>query len=189
MVACTPNCLLPYQEGSDAPCDLSDVWCDFAAKIDANLVSLASVAARTVNVPMAVVSMSSPLTLGLYEWTDLPFDQVLVDVGDMVNLDVSQFGVFARIPDALYTYSMHVEAETTDVATELRCRAYVGPFRTLEGFSEGASTLSPYEMAIYMNHLYRPAGYPLHFAVEAIGGAGVVTVNSAILSVAWAVDE
>lgn len=190
MVACTPNCLLPYQEGTDRPCDLGDVWCEFAEKVDANLVSLSEVVQRTVNIPMAVVSATELLTLAVGESSNLLFDQVLADTDDMVNLDVSQSAVFPRRPGTLYTYSLHIEAETTDAATELRSYAYVGDVTDLGGFGKGASTLSPYTIAVYMNNVVRSNGVdPLYFFVDAIGGAGVVTITSAVLSLAWTADE
>lgn len=94
MVAETPIYDLPYQEGSDPPCfgpgtgcdNLTSVWCDFVALVEAQLDTFDSIAGRTATaIPMAKITVEGTWTGGVCG--AIPFDTVLFDTDNMVDLN------------------------------------------------------------------------------------------------------
>jgi hypothetical protein len=91
MATCTPVYGFTYAVGSDAPCDIDDTLCAFAAEVEAELDRIDTVVDRTVDsVPMAQVRMTLttayPSNPGGGTPAVVAFDTVDVDTEDMVNL-------------------------------------------------------------------------------------------------------
>jgi len=88
VVACTSDFGLPYQECSDPPCDLAQVWCDLVNLVEAELLAGDDVVARTSTaVPLAMIHYEPDVAVAL-GGGEVPFDTVLADTDDMVDLTV-----------------------------------------------------------------------------------------------------
>lgn len=94
MVAETPIYSLPYQEGSDQPCfgpgtgcdNLTSVWCDFVALVEAQLDIFDGFVGRTATaIPMAKLTVEGTWTSGVCG--TVPFDTVIFDTDGMVDLN------------------------------------------------------------------------------------------------------
>lgn len=113
MATCTPIYGLPYIIGSDAPCDQSETWCDFAAAVETQLDRLDLIVARTNTViPMAKVSLSLPQALS----STLNFDTVDEDTDDMVDFSESPRFIFAR-RTGIFRVRFYTEVGTTGSAS------------------------------------------------------------------------
>lgn len=112
MPTCTPIYGLTYPIGSDAPCDQSETWCDFAAAVEAQLDRLDLIVGRTdTAIPMAKVSISLPQALA----SQITFDTVDEDTDNMVDLSESANFIFAR-RTGLYRVRFYMEVGTTGSA-------------------------------------------------------------------------
>lgn len=90
MPTCTPIYGLAYPIGSDAPCDVDETFCEFAAQVDALLQGFESSLNRTARtIPMAKVSNAIAQALS----GNIVFDTEEVDTEDMVDLSSSNLGV------------------------------------------------------------------------------------------------
>lgn len=102
MVACTPDFELPYQQGTDRPCDLSEVWCLFADVVEAQLLVVDNIVNRTaVGVPFAKIlqlnEFVSPYD-GAQNLAGIPFDAIAADNDNMVDLPADPFHIYPRRP-------------------------------------------------------------------------------------------
>lgn len=102
MVACTALGL-PYQEGTDAPCDMSEIWCLFADAMEAYSVGIQNIVNRTaVAVPMAKAAKniveSYTYNASGEQGNFIAFDGVIVDNDDMANLVADNSRIFPRRP-------------------------------------------------------------------------------------------
>lgn len=136
MTACTPIYQLPYQTGSDRPCDAPDVWCDFAADVEAQLDTFDAIVDRTVDaIPMAQVRLTAPYTFDSSLISGpVPFDTVDVDTANMVDLATSPFLItlprFGR-----YGASFHLTIATIPVTNSVTAviadgTTFMAPFDT-----------------------------------------------------------
>lgn len=122
MVACTTDFDLPYQEGTDRPCDLPEIWCRFADLVEAQLLVVENIVNRTaVGVPFAKVTKTSTTTYPIpaLPGTDMfavQFDSVVVDNDNMVDLSSDPLHVFVKRP-GIYQVDAVIVASTSVVAT------------------------------------------------------------------------
>jgi len=94
VASCTADFALPYQECSDSPCgdprspcDFSTLWCDFVGLVEDQLVLGDDVTARTAAaVPLAVIHYEPTVPVAIA--ASIPFDTVLADTDNMVDLTV-----------------------------------------------------------------------------------------------------
>lgn len=98
MVACTPLGL-PYQEGTDRPCDLVPVWCEFADVVEEYLIDIANTSFRTASgVPMAKVARTAEQNFAVNGFgivnSTIEFDTLVVDNDNMVDLSADQIRIF-----------------------------------------------------------------------------------------------
>lgn len=92
MVAYTPTLCLPYFEAADSPClnlgtvcDPQNLWCNMAELVEANLIAIDTIVARTATaIPLAQVSYYDPAAT--FVNGAIPFDVVDIDTDDMVDL-------------------------------------------------------------------------------------------------------
>lgn len=122
MVACTPLGL-PYQEGTDPPCDMSEIWCLFTDVLEAYTIGIQNIVNRTaVGVPMAKVARNTETTY-VFNGAALPgnvimFDGVIVDNDNMADLTSDSSRVFPRragIWDIVATVVFEPDVAQTDV--------------------------------------------------------------------------
>lgn len=103
MVACT-SLGLPYQEGSDAPCDFPEVWCNFTDILETQLQDIGSIINRTaVAVPFAKVIRDSFQVMTPNQDTLLineaiSWEGVKVDNDNMVDLSADPLHIYVRRP-------------------------------------------------------------------------------------------
>ena len=97
MVACTPTYVLPYQEATDRPCDLSAVWCQFAGIIETKLTEFDAILARTATtVPFAKVRKT--VAGAGVDHNPIQFDTVSADNDGMVDLTAEPELIRVRRP-------------------------------------------------------------------------------------------
>lgn len=115
---CTPIYQLPYPTGASRPCDYDETSCEFAEAVEAQLDLLDAVVQRTeTTVPMAWIRTSLAFSTvqnaaqnAVYE---PPFDTVVVDTNDMVDL-VRFNGITVNTP-GLYLIWVYVRGTCTAV--------------------------------------------------------------------------
>lgn len=96
MVAFTSTQLLPYQVGSDRPCDAPGVLCDFASLVDLKLLALDQILNRLEPaIPAAKLTLTTAL-LPTTTFEPIPFDGVEFDTDDMVNFSRSVFDILPQ---------------------------------------------------------------------------------------------
>lgn len=106
MVACAPWDL-PYQEGTDAPCDLSAIWCQFAQVIEDQFAATDLVVNRTaVAVPFLKVAKltTTEVTppIGFEQAIGVAFDAVYADNDNMVDLTADAYRIYPRRPGVYF---------------------------------------------------------------------------------------
>lgn len=93
MPTCTLFFSLPYAIGSDAPCDIDDTLCAFAAAVDEQLDIYDAVVDRVSDsVPMAQVR-STVTTLYPVGRSTVAFDSVDADTANMVDLTADPYTI------------------------------------------------------------------------------------------------
>lgn len=87
MTAFTPNFNLPYPDGSDAPCDFAEQWCDFTEALDAVFDGFEVTISRTVPmIPMAVMRVTEQIIApSAY---NIPYDTVVIDTAGWTAVDI-----------------------------------------------------------------------------------------------------
>lgn len=87
MVAFTTNFDLPFPDGSDAPCDFAEQWCDFTEAIDAVFAQFQTTLDRTVPmIPIALLHVSEPVLIGTFN--NIPYDTVVIDSAGWTAVDI-----------------------------------------------------------------------------------------------------
>lgn len=96
MVAFTNSQLLPYQVGTDRPCDSPEVWCDFVDLVDSKLSATGQILDRlTPAIPAAkLIRAASYLPATTFE--PVAFDTVDFDTDNMVDFNRSVFDIRPR---------------------------------------------------------------------------------------------
>lgn len=129
MVATTPIYDLPYQEGSDPPCfgpgtgcdNLTSVWCDFVALVEAELDAFDDIVGRTATaIPMAKISVEGTWTANVCG--TIPFDTVIFDTDNMVDLNAGA-GITPN-RDGVYRIDFNMVFETLP-ATDGQVAAHI----------------------------------------------------------------
>ncbi len=89
---------LPYQLGTDRPCDAPEVWQDFAVGLDGLLVATNTILGRvSPTVPAAKITRSVGIEIPVFSvGVPIPFDGVEIDTDDMVDFSTSQFDILPR---------------------------------------------------------------------------------------------
>lgn len=116
MVACT-SLGYPCQEGADAPCDMSEIWCAFTAAVEADLAEIGEAAQRSVvSAPLAKVYVNNLeyATGDVAVEAAVEFDAVFSDNDNMVDLASDPALIQFRRP-GLY----QIEANITGLSSEV----------------------------------------------------------------------
>lgn len=207
MVAYTsPDCL-PYFECDDSAClntgtvcDPSTVFCDLVNLIEGQLVTIDNVIARTATaIPLAKVARNALFILNTnlpgYD-TRIPWDTVLEDNNDMVNLDIQPKAVLVSVPGIYYVSSYVVGAPPATVSNVLNhtVGTGVGTFLaqndTLWRANSNYSNLA-LETQVSAAQIAAAGGsYPLATMVDFQGtvGNGLLAVSYAEMTVYWVAD-
>lgn len=91
----TPNMLLPYPNGLDAPCDFDVQWCEFTSAIDAVFDRFEGALARTYPaVPAAILQVTTPVPVSN---NIIPFDTVAIDTADMTDIDADPYTITIKV--------------------------------------------------------------------------------------------
>jgi hypothetical protein len=114
MVAYTTDYCLPYFEGTDSPClntgtvcDPSTVWCDFTQIVADAIEGFDMIINRTADaIPLATVAYLPDTPTAII--SDIPFDTVIVDTDNMVDLNTFQGITPSRNGVYLITSRVHV---------------------------------------------------------------------------------
>lgn len=110
MVATTGSQLLPYQQGTDRPCDSPAVWCDFVSVVSNRLdVYDAAIARVSPSIPMAKVTRSTVFQIPAANFNNVQWEAVVFDTDNMVNFAESNQLV---IPQRHGRYAAVAYAET-----------------------------------------------------------------------------
>lgn len=85
----TPNLLLPYPNGGDAPCDFAEQWCAFTARFQVIMDGFQDTIDRTATtIPMAQMRRTVPKTYTA-NTVILDYDAVPFDTAGFTNFDAS----------------------------------------------------------------------------------------------------
>jgi len=116
MTTCTPIYQIPVVEGADDPCDIGDTLCAIAEATEVQLNLLDAVVARTdTTIPMVWVRTTTPFSIietSGSEETPAPFDTVVVNTDNMVNLTADTNTVVINT-SGLYAVWMYMEGTAT----------------------------------------------------------------------------
>lgn len=112
MTAYTPTYLLPYQVGTDAPCDAPDVWCALATLEDTTMKRIRDIRDRvSPAVPAAEFTTDSALVFaagsallggGTQSLFEVPIEVVEVDTDGMIDTDRSLARIYLRRSGVYY---------------------------------------------------------------------------------------
>lgn len=116
---CTPIYGLPYATGQSRPCNIGSTSCDFAAAVEVQLDALDAVVLRTnTTVPIAWIRTTTPFPVTENATQSAlipaPFDTVVVDTDDMVDLVQFSNGV-TTTRGGLYLVWIYVRGTATVV--------------------------------------------------------------------------
>ena len=125
MPTCTPLQMYPYPIGSDAPCNIDETLCAFAAAVEVDLDALDATVDRVVTtIPQAQVRLTIPALLaqdpGGGAPALVPFDTVDVDTGNMVDLTANPYII--TLP-ALGRYHVYAQYQGLTIGTGNTIRA------------------------------------------------------------------
>jgi hypothetical protein len=117
---CTRVYQLPLPEGTDRPCDYSEISCGFATGVETQLDLLDGVVLRTATtIPMAWVRTTTPYVVAQNATQSavvtVPFDTVVVDTDQMSDLAQFSSGV-TTTRDGLYLVWVYFRAVATVAA-------------------------------------------------------------------------
>lgn len=210
MVACT-TLGLPYQEGTDRPCDLTETWCTFADVVETYLIDIDNIALRTATgVPMAkVVRLTEQqFAIGAFGYVNdvISFDTLLVDNDNMVDLASDQVRIFPTRA-GVYELDAMVNCFPSQLASKARALISYSPY--LEAVTAIASSIPNAD--VWYNNINQTVHIHVFGTVEVTaaelagttrpsftlnvdtGGTGPIPnslrVISATMSVMWTTDE
>jgi len=177
MVAFTSTFALPYQQGTDAPCDAPEVWCDFTDELDSLLFGFDQTLGRlTPTIPMAKVVVNNTFQL-FGSPTVVEFDTVEFDTDNMVDLDRINSKV---VPRRNGTYYCVVTGEVSGTATAggvlgvIVTDGFAGPSGS--GFILGGNTEDMIRLYASADYKMRVSG-PMVWDGTDTFGFGVVIEN------------
>lgn len=100
MVAFTTNFDFPFPDGSDAPCDFAEQWCDFTDAIDAVFARFQTTLDRTVPmIPIALLSLSEAVVIP--DGGNIPYDTVKIDSAGWTAVDIDNTLISATMAGVL----------------------------------------------------------------------------------------
>lgn len=194
MTAFTTNFNLPYPDGSDAPCDFAQQWCDFTEALDAVFDGFQTTLNRTVPmIPIALLRVANPVLIGTFN--NIPYDQVVIDSARWTAVDIDNTMISPDMAGVM-TFSAG-----TIVAQQLNPNAYMVDPQDSRGFLTEPNF--PYTDQIDFNSV--PVAMPLPLAVMFSDGGwvpgfsglrnnvvalnvGTFTINDAFFTVYWHSD-
>lgn len=203
MVACAPYDL-PYQEGTDAPCDLSAVWCQFAQVIEDQFAATDLVVNRTaVAVPFLKVAKltSTEVTppIGLSQAIGVAFDAVYADNDNMADLTSDAYRIYPRRPgvyfaDGLAETSLESFNYQPAVTLTYTASAHADSELTSTGARIGSGLWYPH--TVLMFHVTAadlaaasPPYLRMTVSSEGSGTGATFECTGAELTVTWIADE
>jgi len=198
VVACT-TLGLPYQQGTDAPCDLSEVWCLFADVVESALIVTDNIVNRTaVGVPFAKVAKTTTTVFPVQAFgfvdVSIPFDTVFADNDNMVDLSGDNLRV---LPTRAGIYQ--VDAMITCIPELLTQR----PFATIVNYP---FQIFPPAVGVFYNNLSQtcnvhvttmhefnstdfleasPPSFSLILSTQLVPAFSDITVFAADMTVTW----
>lgn len=207
MVAYTsPDCL-PYFQCTDSAClntgsvcEHSSVFCDLVALLDARLTDVDNIIGRTTTaVPFAKVARNAVYTLNTntpgYD-TRIPFDTVLEDNFDMVNLDLNSKAILVSTP-GIYLAAAYWVGTPPNVVSNVS-NVYIGnqtgsfdaETDSLWRSGTNYANLAHQRLVTAANITNAGGQFPFSILVDFQGtiGTGIVTTTYAELTVYWVAD-
>lgn len=208
MTTCTPVYALPYQTGSDRPCDSSVVWCNFANTVETQLDAFDAIVDRTVDTaPLAVATLSVTANLpSLGGTTQLAWDTVNADTASMIDLTANPYAI--TLP-RYGRYWVSFWYQVSGLAAAVGIQSFLVPvnatappaFSSITGpftsfYSDGASFMymsaaaeirfgSTQASPVFANITGTPGTTGIALAVSTSSGA---TIPTATLSAVWIGD-
>lgn len=197
MTAYTPNGL-PYQLGSDRPCDAPGVWCDLTAALETKLSAVDDTLGRlSPTVPMAKLTRSSqldfPMTVLNNSQTVIPFEGVEVDTDNMADFSISPYSIRPRRAGTYFvTGWMQFYAANYDNSGCYIARGPLGGSFFAVAFQQEAHAGSGSANLFYI----RVAGHAPWNATDTVGfsmlysaiGTGTLSLIQASLACYWVND-
>lgn len=197
MTAYTPNGL-PYQLGSDRPCDAPGVWCDLTAALEAKLTTVDTTLGRlSPTVPMAKLTRSSqldiPMTTLNNSQTVIPFEGVDIDTDNMADFSISPYSILPRRPGTYFVDGwMQFYAANYDNSGCYITRGPVGSSFFVVAFQQEAHVGSGSANLFYI----RVAGHAPWNATDTVGfsmlysafGPGTLSLIQASFACYWVND-
>lgn len=193
MTLTTPLYGLPYQTGSDRPCDASEVWCDFANILNSTMGGLKNTLDRIQPaVPVACVGYAGAgITIGSPNTLVIPFNTVFADTDRMVDFDFSTRVIFPRRP-GIYTISA---IGTIYPLGGTAIFQYVNSaiINTFTGFPLPYSTAGSPQVGAISNSILPNLvpGNPFNFQAQAVARITVADMNLSALNLggfAWSLN-
>lgn len=185
----TVNFSLPYPNGSDAPCDFAQQWCDFTDAINNVMAFFQAGIDRAIPVIPAALLRTS-ISRSIPDRNPIPFDEVVLDTAGMTDLDADPYRI--TIPrTGRYTVSAFISKQTNGVLTPSEIGLRAENELTLD-FHVNASIL---DLGVAVTY-YVPASTPALSLVSgdrvqiAVNSGTFVsqTIDSAWLAVIWHSD-
>lgn len=166
MPSFTPNFALPYPNGTDAPCDFAQQWCDFSDAFQTQLDGFQAIIDRTIPViPIARLELTVPYTAVALE--PVRFDTLNIDTANWVDFDadpttirVDRGGIFVVVASAeivtvvgTNTYSMTMQSIPLGTIRDEQQKAAAAQGQSA-GFSLGAlvTVTTPSTFGLYVNN-------------------------------------
>jgi hypothetical protein len=190
----TANFLLPYPNGSDAPCDFAQQWCDFVAAINGVMGTFQAGIDRAIPVvPAALVRSTFAKTV--VNTQNIPFDEVALDTAGMTDLDADPYHITITRPGR-YTVGAYLEKPSVGIvnsALSLFLNADLAPPPGNQSLGAAWSILDragglTYSIPAYQSVCSFQAGTRLS-AFFNTGVAGTQTVDVAWLCAFWHSDS
>jgi hypothetical protein len=189
---------LPYQLGSDRPCDAPEVWCALTAALETKLASVDTTLARlSPSVPVAKLTRSTqldiPMTVANNSQAVIPYEGVEVDTDNMVDFATSPYSIRPRRPGTYFvTAWMQFYAANFDNSGLYLTRGPVGSSFFVVAFQQQAHNASGLLNLFYL----RVAGLAPWSSTDTVGfsslfsafGPGTLSLFNATLAAYWVND-
>lgn len=202
MVATTECCCFAYQEGTDAPCDLHEVWCRLAQTLDDRLTAVTNIVNRSARiVPAAMIGVRGTTPFEYATATPISFDSVTVDTDNMVNLDVSPieitptragiYNVSASVAALVDFFGVVAPGSTAYVSLRSGATVLASSYAIIRQTAT-PGTIFQYNFQIYLNTLIRfipGVTSPLFLTLQtAVLTATLTTIEVGDFAVTWHSD-
>lgn len=177
----TTNFSLPYPNGSDAPCDFAEQWCDFTEAIDTVLANFTLGADRAVPlIPAAMLRATVPRSI--LPGNPIPFDEVVFDTAGMTDLDADPYHIIIRQPGR-YTTAAFMDKVTSGAVNSLT----ILQMELIDGYILDRGAGPAYYVPLYSpSQNFTIVGTEI--SLEYFAASAAQTVNSAWMAVFWHAD-